>query len=118
MAGTWPTGPGQVAIDAQTADSQHLAVGDRVGIIIKGGRKQEDTLTGVADYGGASSLAGATLAIFDLAVAQSLFGKQGELDQIDIAKKPGVSDATLLAQIRAVLPAYTQVRTGATAGAG
>ena len=112
VAGAWPTGPGQVAIDAQTADSQHLAVGGRVGIIVKGGREQQDTLTGVADYGGASSLAGATLAIFDLANAQSLFGKQGEFDQIDVAKKTGVSDSTLLTEIRSVLPPHTQVRTG------
>ena len=37
VGGTWPAGSGQVAIDAQTADSQHLQVGDRVGIIVKGG---------------------------------------------------------------------------------
>ena len=112
VVGSWPTGPAQVTVDAQTAASQHLAVGDHVGIIVKGGREQQDTLTGVADYGGQTSLAGATLAIFDLPVAQSLFGKQREFDQIDVAKKAGVSDSTLLSQIRSVLPAHTQVRTG------
>ena len=36
----------------------------------------------------------------------------GKLDQIRVAGKPGVAPARLLAQIREILPANTQVRTG------
>ena len=50
--------------------------------------------------------------MFDLPTAQTLFGKQGQLDQIDVAAKPGVATRSLLAQIGSVLPANTQVRTG------
>lgn len=111
VTGSWPTNAGEVAIDAETSDTEHFGVGDRVGIIVKGGQERQYTITGIADYGGASSLVGATLSIFDLATAQQLFGKQGELDQIDVSAKAGVSDATLVAQIRSVLPPHTQVRT-------
>jgi putative ABC transport system permease protein len=113
VTGSWPSGSDQVAIDAQTADSQHYAVGDRVGIIVKGGRSRRYTITGVVDYGSSTSLVGATLSVFDLAEARRLFGKEGRLDQIDVAARPGVTDAALVGQIRTVLPPRTEVRTSA-----
>jgi putative ABC transport system permease protein len=113
VSGRWPAGAGDVAIDAQTADSQHFTVGDRVGILVKGGRQERYTVTGIVDYGSSTSLVGATISVFDLHDAQRLFGKEGELDQIDVAAAPGVPDATLLSRIRAVLPPHTQVRTSA-----
>ena len=51
-----------------------------------------------------SSIGGATLAGFDLPAAQSLFDKDGKLDQIRIAKKAGVSQAELIASVRSILP--------------
>ena len=59
-----------------------------------------------------SSIGGATLAGFDLATAQRLFDKEGKLDQIRVAAKPGVSPAQLIAQIQPILPPDTEVRTG------
>jgi putative ABC transport system permease protein len=112
-AGRWPTSPGEVAIDAETADSQLFRVGDKIGVIVTGGRERRYTVTGIAEYGNQRSIAGDTLAIFALPVAQRLFGERGELDQIRVAARPNVSGARLLAQIRSVLPAHTQVRTGA-----
>src|SRR6202012_5546061 len=79
--------------------------------IVKGGRERHYTVTGIADYGSSSSLIGATLSIFDLRDAQRLFGKENELDQIDIAARPGVADAALIAEIRPILPPHTQVLT-------
>jgi putative ABC transport system permease protein len=110
-AGSWPTGPGEVAIDAETAGSEHYQVGDRVGMIINGGRERRFRVTGVANYGTSTSLAGDTLSIFDLATAQGLFDERGKLDQIDVAAKPGVPIATMLSQVASVLPPHTQVRT-------
>jgi putative ABC transport system permease protein len=112
VGGAWPTNSSQVAIDAETAGSRRLGVGSAVSLIVNGGRQQRFTVAGIVDYGDATSLVGATLSVFDLPTAQSLFAKQGQLDQIDVAAKPGVSDASLLRQIRSVLPAHTQVRTG------
>ena len=112
-AGAWPTGPGEVVIDAETAASQHFGVGDRIGVITNGGRERRFRVTGIAGYGSSASLAGDTLAIFDLPTAQRLFGEPGKLDQIDVAARPGVGSAALVRQIRAVLPRHTQVRTSA-----
>ena len=90
VSGRWPSTPDEVAMDADTANDQHLAVGDSVGVIPEGGavRRFHD-LGHRASSGRLASLGGATLAIFDLPTAQALFDKQGELDQIDVAAKPG-----------------------------
>jgi putative ABC transport system permease protein len=112
VSGSWPTTPDQVAVDANTAGLEHLKVGDSVGVIVNGGSEHRYTISGIADFGNSSSVVGATLAIFDLPTAQKLFGEEGELDQIDVAAKPGVASAALLSQIRSVLPRHTRVRTG------
>src|SRR5207245_2845640 len=52
------------------------------------------------------------LAGFDLQTAQKLFHKEGELDDIRISRKPDVSEAALLKQVRSGLPTQTQVHTG------
>ena len=58
-----------------------------------------------------SRSAGATLAGFDLPTAQRLFDKEGELDQIRIAARPGVSPEQLVADVEEILPPGTQVKT-------
>ncbi len=102
-----------MVIDAETAGSQGFRVGDRIGVITNGGRERRFRVTGIAGYGSSPSLAGDTLALFDLPTAQRLFGEPGELDQIDVAARPGVGSAAVVRQIRAVLPPHTQVRTSA-----
>ena len=76
-----------------------------------GGAVQKFRISGIAEFGQAASLGGATLAIFDLATAQTLFHKQGELDQIDVSAKSGVTSTALVSQIKTVLPPHTQVLT-------
>lgn len=110
VQGSWPTGSSEVAVDTKTADRLHLGVGDSVGLLPRGGQERRFRVSGVARFGN-STLGGATLAIFDLPTAQTLFHKQGQLDQIDISIKPGFSTDKLLSQIRSVLPPHTQVRT-------
>ena len=111
LSGAWPSGPHQVAVDKSTAKRLHVEAGGSVSILPRSGQARRFRVSGIVQFGN-STLGGATLAIFDLATAQMLFHKQGELDQIDVAKKVGVSDSTLLAQIRSVLPPNAQVRTG------
>src|SRR5204863_8434471 len=50
---------------------------------------------------------------FQLATAQSLFDKKGKLDDIRVAARQGISPTRLVNQIKPILPADTQVRTGA-----
>lgn len=110
-SGGWPKGPRQIAIDAHTASKEGYAVGDTVGVIARG-PVRPFTIVGIAKIGGVSSLGGATMAIFDFPTAQKLFHKEGKLDQIDVAAKPGVAPAALAAEIRPLLPPTAQVRTG------
>ena len=109
-AGTWPVGPHQLAVDANTASKNHYAVGDRIGVIARG-PVQQYTIAGIVKIGGVSSLGGATMAIFDFPTAQRIFHKEGLLDGIDVAAKPGVKPAELVNEIKPLLPPTAQVRT-------
>ncbi len=110
-AGTWPVGPGQVAIDANTAKRHNYKVGDTIGVIAQGA-EQHLRISGIAKIGGVSSLGGATMAILEFAVAQKAFHKEGKLDSISIAAAHGYTPARLVEEIKPLLPANAQVRTG------
>jgi putative ABC transport system permease protein len=110
VRGTAPVGPSQVLVDASTADKQHLAVGQRIGVI-GNTTKQDATIVGIVRFGPTNSLAGATLLGFDPPSAQKLFGTPGAWDNITVAADPGVSDATLRDRIAAVLPTKVEALT-------
>jgi putative ABC transport system permease protein len=69
-------------------------------------------VSGLVKFGSVATIGGATLAGFDLPTAQRLFDRQGKLDEIAVAAKPGVADQQLVKEIRGILPAGTQVRSG------
>ena len=109
--GEWPTGD-EVVIDGQTAKKEGFEIGDTVGL--QGRGPVEDLrISGIVKFGSVSTIGGATLAGFDLPMAQRIFGREGKLDEIAVAAKPGVSDSQVAAELRSVLPKDTQVRTGA-----
>jgi putative ABC transport system permease protein len=107
-----PAGPGQIALDADTAEEQGFGVGDRVKVAA-GGPVKEYELTGLATFGTQTSLGGATVIVFDLATAQSLFDKEGLVDFAFVAAREGVTDEALVRAVGGVLPAEGQVRTSA-----
>jgi len=110
VAGAWPQ-PSQVVIDRGTADKKHFAVGQTIGVQSRG-PVREFRISGLVNFGAVSSIGGATIAGFDLNTAQTLFDKRGQLDQILVAAKPGVSPKQLESQVAKVIPPGTQVRTG------
>jgi putative ABC transport system permease protein len=110
VQGAWPK-VNEVVVDKSTAGKEDLSVGQRIGVQVEG-PVEDLRISGIVKFGSVSSIGGATLAGFDLATAQRLFGKEGKLDQIRVAAKPGVSPAKLIAQIRTILPPNTEVRTG------
>jgi putative ABC transport system permease protein len=110
VEGDWP-GPSEVAIDQATTDREHFAIGDRIGVQAAGPVVRL-RLSGIVKFGSVSTIGGATLAGFDLDTAQRLFDKEGKLDEIAVAAKPGVSDLELVRDIIPVLPPGAQVRTG------
>jgi putative ABC transport system permease protein len=110
-SGHYPTAPNEIAIDAHTASSQHFSVGRQIGVVARG-PVQHFTISGTVNFGGVSSLGGATLAVFTLPTAQLLFNKPRQFDQINVAAKHGVSPTQLVRTIRPLLPPNSQVRTG------
>ena len=109
--GKWPA-PNEVVVDRSTAHKKHLHVGDTIKVEAQGSAKPF-RVSGLVRFGSSNiDIGGATLAGFDLATAQTLFGKKGKLDQIRVSRKSGVTEAELLASIRKILPKQTVVRSG------
>jgi putative ABC transport system permease protein len=111
VAGRWPTSPDEVVIDRGTADNEGYKVGDTVGIAAEG-PVQEFEVVGIAQYGGVASIGNATFAVFDLATAQTLLDKEGQLDEIFVAAKEGVMPEQLARDLRSALPESVTVQTG------
>jgi putative ABC transport system permease protein len=111
VAGQWPSGPDEAVIDRGTADNEGYKVGDTVGIATEG-PVQEFEVVGIAQYGGVASIGNATFAVFDLATAQTLLDKEGQVDEIFVAAKEGVSPEQLAADLRNALPESVTVQTG------
>ena len=112
VEGTWPEGDGQVVIDAGTADREGYAVGDTIEISTLQ-PKQEFEVTGIAKFGDVDSLGTATFAIFDLATAQKLLDREGQVDAISVAGTQGTTPEQLIDEVQPILPADAQVRSGA-----
>jgi len=110
VGGSWPK-HNEVVVDKSTASKDHFRIGQIVGVQAIGS-VQQLRVSGIVKFGSVATIGGATLAGFDLPTAQKLFGKPGKLDEIAVASKPNVSSNQLLQQIRGILPADTQVRTG------
>jgi putative ABC transport system permease protein len=102
-AGAAPTSPDQVAIDAATAADHGLVVGQRIKVITQSG-VGAFSIAGIVGFGQSDSLAGATVTLFDLPTAQSLFGREGTLDHIYVSAEQGVSQAVLRDRIERILP--------------
>jgi putative ABC transport system permease protein len=109
--GRLPRGPGEVVVDAKTAERAGFRVGDRVKILFQGPARTF-TVVGIVGFGQADNLGGATLAGFDLRTAQQVLNREGRFDEIDVAAEPGVTPEQLRDRIRAALPARYEVLTG------
>jgi putative ABC transport system permease protein len=106
--GRWPVGPRQVALDAGTAADENFKVGDAVAVSTLGVKRRYQ-VTGIATFGGVSSLGSATMAIWDLPTAQKLLHKQGRFDGISIAARPGTSTDELVGAVQPLVPPSLQV---------
>ena len=100
-------------MDLGTAQKYDFKVGQSVRILLQGPTRTF-TITGIARFGTANNLAGATLAAFDTPTAQALLGSVGKFDAIDIVAQPGADKSTVQRDIVAVLPHGVEVVTGQT----
>jgi putative ABC transport system permease protein len=110
-SGRPPSGPGEVVVDAGTAEDEGFRVGDRVRVLFQG-LPREFTVSGIMGFGQADNLAGATLAGFDLATARQVLNRPGVYDEIAVVAAPGVEPAELRDRIRAAVGPSYQVLTG------
>ncbi|MCJ7781946.1 MAG: ABC transporter permease, partial [Acidimicrobiia bacterium] len=97
-AGRGPEVPGEVAIDANSANMNDLAVGDTITILTIGAPAQFE-IVGIVSFGESDSLAGATLALFELSEAQRLFDLEGQFSEIAVAGAAGVSPEELASNV-------------------
>ena len=74
-------------VDAGTAKAEDFSVGDTIGVSASGPVEQF-RITGIARFGDVDSLAGATIAAFDLPTAQRILRKDG-FDSISVAARKG-----------------------------
>ena len=112
VAGRWPRGDDEVAVDEGVADDEELELGDRIGVASLGPARAF-TIVGIARYGDLSTIGSATFAIFDVPTAQQLLDKEGQLDAVQAAAAEGTTPEQLTQRVRDELAGgeYT-VRTG------
>jgi len=111
--GSAPITDHQVVVDAGTASKYDFHVGRRVRILLPG-PSQTFTVSGIAQFGTANNLAGATIAAFWLPTAQQLYHRVGQYDTVNVLVAPGVDKAQVERAIAKVLPSGVEVVTGQT----
>jgi putative ABC transport system permease protein len=113
IAGGPPQNSADLVMDAGTAQKYHYTVGEHVRVLFAG-PSQMFTITGIAQFGTANNLAGATLAAFTLPTAQTVLNSAGRVDDINVVVKPGTDKATVQRDITQALPPGVEVVTGQT----
>ena len=109
LEGRWSSGPDEVVLDAGVVDREGFKLGDTIQISTLQPKRGFE-LVGIAKFGDVNSLGSATFAIFDVATAQQLLDRNGQLDAISIAGRDGVEVDQLIREIQPVLPATAQVK--------
>ena len=111
LSGHWPTSLDEVVIDTAIASEEGYKVGDTIKIATLE-PAQSFKLVGLAQYGDVASLGSATFTVFTIPTAQKLLDRTGTFDAISVGAKNGTTPQQLAQEIRAILPADAQVRTG------
>ncbi|MBC9729885.1 ABC transporter permease [Streptomyces sp. TRM68367] len=98
-----PKGPGEIALDAETAERAGYQVGDTVRLSVDG-PVLTPRISAVFTTDDGNVAAGGSLVLFGTATAQQLFGRHGTYDQIGVKAKAGVTQAALKAELDKALP--------------
>ncbi len=114
VRGAYPDGPGEIALDVDTAEKGKFKVGDEVKLATPGTPPVlTTTLTGVVEFG-SGGLNGATMTIFDRKFMQDTFFEGRDVySTVSLNAAEGVSQRELADAAKEVLPKGLQARTGA-----
>ena len=112
LAGEAPDGRHEVAIDATSAEENHIELGSTIKVLFRG-PTEKFTVVGTVGFGDDKDLGGSTSAYFDVATAQQALGSPGAFETIDVSGEQGVSQAELADRLTAVLPDGAEAVTGA-----
>ncbi|MET0837748.1 MAG: ABC transporter permease, partial [Marmoricola sp.] len=113
LQGSAPDAPDEVAIDATSAEENHIKVGSTIKVLFQG-PTQEFTVVGTVGFGGEKNLGGTTSAYFETATAQKLLGMPRMFDTITVSATDGVSQAALAKRLSAIAPDGVEAVTGKT----
>ena len=109
VAGEYPDGPGEFALDETTADNEGFVIGETYDVVGINGREPFE-LVGTNRFGEENALAGAVLSSFTLDELQRLDGSEGQILFVDIAAD--VETEVLIDRLTEVLPAEVEAVTG------
>lgn len=109
-----PAAPNQIVIDKNTADKTKFKVGDTIPVITKDGSDDYE-LVGIAKFGDADSLLGATAVMFTRQTASRVLGQPGKVDEILVKADSGVSQQEVVGNLKQTLAGQknVEVLTGA-----
>ena len=115
-SGTAPRAADDVVINARTATDGHLVVGQQIQVSFEASAAQTFVISGIATFGGQSSIASEGFALFTLPTAETLLEANSTFDVIDVSAQSGVTDLQLRDRVATALNGTSvQVQTGAQA---
>jgi putative ABC transport system permease protein len=97
--GHGPQAPNQIVIDKNTADKTKYTIGSTVPVVTKDGRASYQ-LVGIAKFGNADSLLGATAVLFTPRTASHVLGQPGKVDEVLVKADSGVSQEQVTANLK------------------
>ncbi|MGA8217181.1 MAG: FtsX-like permease family protein [Solirubrobacterales bacterium] len=106
-----PSAPGEIAVSRDLANDHRIEVGDHIGLETSHGT-QPVTVVGLVDFGGSGSAAGYGFTMATPRDVQRWYDQRGQVGQISVAARPGVSPDQLVRAIRRIVPAAVKVQTG------
>lgn len=112
-SGHAPAGPGEAAVDKDTAKRGRYRVGDTVTVLDQEERKQTRRLVGIVDFGTARQYANTPVVVLPQADVVALTGAK-DYYEIVVHAAPGVTQADLADRLATAFPKGVRVATGET----
>ncbi len=98
-----PSRPDEIVIDRHSAKTADIHVGDTATVLTKPAARQF-TVVGIATFGDADSMGGASAVLFDAPTAEALVAEPGQVDGVAVVAADGVSQQQVDDNIAKVLP--------------